>query len=57
MTIEAGGTERKGMRRHEPKVHLTVACITGLESEGPNIAVMAVVTGERFARSRTLVTV
>lgn len=57
MTVETGRAKGERVRGHERQIHLTVASITGLRDEGPDIAVMAIVAGERFARSRTLVTV
>ena len=57
MTVETGGTKRQCMCGHESQIHLTVTSIARFQCEDCDIAVVAVVTGERFARSRTLVAV
>ena len=57
MTIQAYGTEGQSMRSHESQVHLTMTGISGLRRERGYIDLMAIVTLERFRRSRLLVTV
>lgn len=57
MAIETGGTERKRMRGHERLIHLTVAGVASLQIERGDVATMAVIAGERFTRSRLLVSI
>jgi hypothetical protein len=50
MTVEACLAIFKRMAQGEGRIHLTVAGLAGVRSEGRYIAVMTIVTGERFAR-------
>ncbi|HET6821274.1 MAG TPA: hypothetical protein VFH34_01430 [Anaerolineales bacterium] len=45
------------MRGHVGDVHLTVAGVTRFDGKGGDIVMVTVIAGERFARSRQLVTV
>ncbi len=56
MTIQTGRTKRQRVRGHKAQIHLTVATIASIQSERCDVAVMAVITGERFTRRRKLMT-
>ena len=55
VAIETGRAKGDRMRGHESQIHLTVASIASIESEGRDLALVAIVAGERFTRSRKLV--
>jgi hypothetical protein len=57
VTVETGRAEGQSMGGHEDRVQLTVARITGFWSKGCDIAVVAIITGERLTRGRKLVSV
>jgi hypothetical protein len=57
VTIEAGGSKGQCVSRHESQVHLAVTTIAGVECKRCDITMMTVIAGERFARSRQLVSV
>jgi hypothetical protein len=42
------------MRGHETQVHLTVAAIAGIQRKRGDIALMTIIAGEWFTRSRQL---
>jgi len=50
VAIETGITICKRMREGKDRVHLTVAGLAGVRSEGGYIAAMTVITREWFAR-------
>lgn len=55
VTVAALRPIRLCMRRHVRDIDLAVADIAGVGSEGCDVAVVTVITGERFACSRELV--
>jgi len=57
VTIETSIAIRDGMCQGEGRIDLTVTGLTGVGSEGGYIAMMTIIAGKRFIRSRTLVSV
>ena len=57
VAVETGVAVGEGMRQGKGRVNLTVTSLAGVRSESGDVAVMAVVAGERFSPSRFLVTV
>ena len=57
VAIETGAAVGEGMRQGKGRVNLTVAGLARVRSERGDVAVMAIVAGERFSPSRFLVTV
>lgn len=57
VTIETGIAIGEGVCQGEDRVHLTVAGLAGVRSEGGYIPVMTIIAYERSIRSRGLVTV
>ena len=57
VTIKTGCPIRESMGGHERYIHLTVTSIACIQIKFGDIVCVAIVTGERFSRSRQLVTV
>ena len=57
VAIQAVGAEGDEVSLGEGNIHLTVASLAGVRGEGRNVPLMTIIAGERFVRSRQLVTV
>lgn len=57
MAFETGIAICQGMGQGKSRVYLTVAGLAGVGCEGGDVAVVAIIAGERFIRSCKLVTV